>query len=113
MACQAMLKTRQPAMPAPGRPGRVRRDTASGTVSAASGTVSSDVPGTPAVLSVPWWGMVSAAVAPVRRAGGPGGAVTGPGPGRTEGADTRSVRNERFYRTVVGACRYQGPHVSC
>src|SRR5882672_2608884 len=65
MACQAMLKTRQPTMPAPGRPGRVLRETAIGTVSAASGTVSSDVPGTPAVLSVPWWGMVSAAVAPV------------------------------------------------
>jgi hypothetical protein len=35
---------------------------ASGTVSAASGTVSSDVPGTP---GVPWWGVVSAVVAPV------------------------------------------------
>src|SRR6266700_4064240 len=58
MACQAMLKTRQPAMPAPGRPGRVRRD-------AASGTVYSDVPGTPAVPGVPWWGALSAAVAPV------------------------------------------------
>ncbi len=72
MACHAMLNTRQPAMPAPGRPGRVRRDAAggtvsaaSGTVSAASGTVSSDVPGASAVLSVPWWGVVSAAVAPV------------------------------------------------
>jgi hypothetical protein len=65
MTCQAMLKTRQPAMPAPGRPRRVRRDAAAGAVSAASGTVSSDVPGTPAVLSVPWWGMVSAVVAPV------------------------------------------------
>jgi hypothetical protein len=59
-----MLKTRRPAMPAPGRPRRVRRDAAAGAVSAASGTVSSDVPGTPAVLSVPWWGMVSAVVAP-------------------------------------------------
>ena len=58
MTCQAMPRTRQPAMPAPGRPARARRD-------AASGTVSSDVPGTPAVLSVPWWGMVSAVVAPV------------------------------------------------
>ena len=65
MACQAMLKTRQPAMPAPGRPGRARRDAASGTVSAASGPVSSDVPATPAVPGVPWWGMVSAVVAPV------------------------------------------------
>ena len=65
MACQAMLETRQPAMPAPGRAGRVRRDAASGTVPAASGTVSSDVPGTPAMPGVPWWGMVSAAVAPV------------------------------------------------
>src|ERR1700676_1028591 len=65
MTCQVMLKTRQPAMPAPGRPGRVRRDAASGTVPAASGTVSSDVPATPAMPGVPWWGMVSAAVAPV------------------------------------------------
>src|SRR3984957_14263531 len=65
MTCRAMLKTRQPAMPAPGRPRRVRREAAPGAVSAASGTVSSDVPGTPAVLSVPWWGMVSAVVAPV------------------------------------------------
>jgi hypothetical protein len=39
MTCQAMPRTRQPAMPAPGRPGRARRDAASGTVSAASGTV--------------------------------------------------------------------------
>jgi hypothetical protein len=58
MTCQAMLKTRQPAMPAPGPPGRAPRD-------AASGTVSSDVPGTPAMAGVPWWGMVSAVVAPV------------------------------------------------
>jgi hypothetical protein len=58
MTCQAMLKTRQPAMPAPGRPARARRD-------AASGTVPSDVPATPAMPGVPWWGMVSAAVAPV------------------------------------------------
>ena len=65
MTCQAMLKTRQPAMPAPGRPGRVRRDAAGGTVPAASGTVPADVPGTPAMPGVPWWGMVSAAVAPV------------------------------------------------
>jgi hypothetical protein len=65
MTCQAMPKTRQPAMPAPGRPARARRDPASGTVPAASGTVPSDVPGTPAVPGVPWWGMVSAVVAPV------------------------------------------------
>ena len=65
MACHAMLNTRQPAMPAPGRPGRVRRDAAGGTVSAASGTVSSDVPGASAVPGVPWWGVVSAVVAPV------------------------------------------------
>jgi hypothetical protein len=65
MTCRAMQKTRQPAVPAPGRPGRARRDAASGTVSAASGTVSSDVPGTPAMPGVPWWGMVSAVVAPV------------------------------------------------
>ncbi len=65
MTCQAMLKTRQPAMPAPGRRGRARRDAASGTVSAASGTVSSDVRGTPAMPGVPWWGIVSAIVAPV------------------------------------------------
>lgn len=65
MTCQAMLKTRQPAMPAPGRRGRASRDAASGTVSAASGTVSSDVRGTPAMPGVPWWGIVSAIVAPV------------------------------------------------
>jgi hypothetical protein len=34
MTCLAMPRTRQPAMPAPGRPGRVRRDAASGTVPA-------------------------------------------------------------------------------
>jgi len=39
-------------------PGRAPRD-------AASGTVSADVPGTPAMPGVPWWGMVSAVVAPV------------------------------------------------
>ena len=65
MTCQAMLKTRQPATPAPGRSRRARRDAASGTVPAASGTVPSDVPATPAMPGVPWWGMVSAAVAPV------------------------------------------------
>jgi Protein of unknown function (DUF998) len=65
MACHAMLNTRQPAMPAPGRPGRVRRDAAGGPVSAASGTVSSDVPGASAVPGVPGWGVVSAIVAPV------------------------------------------------
>jgi hypothetical protein len=65
MTCQAMPRTRQPAMPAPGRPRRVRRDAAAGPVPAASGTVPDDVPGTPAVPGVPWWGMVSAAVAPV------------------------------------------------
>jgi hypothetical protein len=65
MTSQAMLETRQPAMPAPGRPGRVRRGVASGTVSTASGTVPADIPATPAMPGVPWWGMVSAAVAPV------------------------------------------------
>ena len=65
MTCQAMPRTRQPAMPAPGRPGRARRDAAAGTVPAASGTVPSDVPRAPAMPGVPWWGMVSAAVAPV------------------------------------------------
>jgi Protein of unknown function (DUF998) len=58
MTCRSMPRTRQPAMPAPGRPGRARRD-------AASGTVPSDVPATPAMPGVPWWGMVSAVVAPV------------------------------------------------
>ena len=90
MTCQAVLKTRQPAMPAPGRPRRARRDTASGTVPAASGTVpavsgpvSSDVPGSPAMPGVPWWGMVSAVVAPVLlisgwtfAAGGSGAPIT-------------------------------------
>ena len=58
--------------PAQGRPRRARRDAASGTVPAASGTVPaasgtvpSDVPATPAMPGVPWWGMVSAVVAPV------------------------------------------------
>ena len=40
----------------------VGRVAAGGTVSAGGGTLSSDVPGTP---GVPWWGVVSAVVAPV------------------------------------------------
>jgi hypothetical protein len=50
-------QTRQPAMPAPGRLGQARQG-------AASDTVSSDVLGPHAMPGVPWWGMVSAVVAP-------------------------------------------------
>ena len=123
MTCQTMPRTRQPAMPAVGRPGRVRRDAASGTASAASGTAPSDVPGAAAVLNVPWWGMVSAAVAPVllisgwtfaagRQRGTYNAVADTVSALAAEDAADRSVRNEGFYRTVMGARRYQGPHVS-
>ena len=57
MACQAILRTRQPDGPAPGWLGRVDRD-------GASGIASGEVRGTATLHGVPWWGVASAVVAP-------------------------------------------------